>query len=129
MFSNLSIADLAAAVAEGRRQQADYVLRLVLGEFLDAAPMTFRPDYVTLQSADWWSTKNGAVVWSLAVPMVSAGTNLRDYHRLIDELAERVVEGMVTARVDRSGKPFSTICSGAPDAGGASSARLTIDYG
>src|SRR4051812_34561540 len=84
-FSNVSIAEVAPAIAEGRRQHADYVLRLVLGEFLDAFPMTFRPDYVTLQTAELWSTKNAALVWSLAPPMISSGTNLRDYHRLIDE--------------------------------------------
>jgi hypothetical protein len=99
-FSNVSIAEVGAAIAEGRRQNADYVFRLVLGEFLDAFPMTFRPDYVTLQSAELWSTRNAALVWSISVPLVSQGTNLRSYHRLIDELAEVVIDGLTTARVD-----------------------------
>ena len=100
-FSNVSIPEVGPAIAEGRRQNADYVFRLVLGEFLDAAPMTFRPDYVTLQSAELWSTKNAALVWSISVPLVSQGTNLRSYHRLIDELAEvLIIRGLSTARVD-----------------------------
>lgn len=99
-FSNTSIPELGPAITEGRRQNADYVFRLVLGEFLDAFPMTFRPDYATLQSAELWGTKNAALVWSISVPLVSQGTNLRSYHRLLDELAEVVIDGLTTARVD-----------------------------
>jgi hypothetical protein len=100
LFSNTSIPDPNQAIAEGRRAKADYVLRLVLGEFLDAAPMTFRPDYVTLQSAELWSTKNAALVWSISTPMVDQGTNLRSYHRIVDELAEILVRDLSNARVD-----------------------------
>lgn len=99
-FSNVSIVEVGPAIVEGRRQNADYVFCLVLGEFLDAAPMTFRADYVTLQSAELWSTRNAALVWSISVPLVSQGTNIRSCHRLIDELAEVLIDGLTTARVD-----------------------------
>jgi len=100
-FSPVSIADVALAIGEGRRLQADYVFRLVLGEFLDAFPMTFRPDYAILQVAELWSTKNGALVWT-QTPLESRGTNLLDYHRLLDELAEVTIDNLVEARVDQS---------------------------
>lgn len=101
-FSNLSIADPREAITEGRRLEADYVMRLVLGEFLDAAPMTFRPDFVTLQSAELWSTKNGALIWSISTPLVYAGANLRHYNRLIDDMAGELAEHLAEARVDAS---------------------------
>ncbi len=100
-FSHVSVADIAPAIAEGRRLQADYVFRLVLGEFLDAFPMTFRPDYAILQVAELWSTKNGALVWT-QTPLASQGVNLLTYHRLLDELAEVTVDHLVEARVDPS---------------------------
>lgn len=100
-FSHVTVADLAPAIAEGRRINADYVLRLVLGEFLDAFPMTFRPDYAILQVAELWSTKNGALVWT-QTPLESRGANLLTYHRLLDELAEWTVANITEARVDPS---------------------------
>ena len=62
--------------------------------------MTFRPDFVTLQSADVWSTKNGALVWSLSRPLESSGNNLHSYHRLIDEIAEILADELSSAEVD-----------------------------
>ena len=98
-FTPLAIPQLRPAILEGRRQHADYVLRLVLGEFRDAAPMTFRPDFVTLQSAELWSTKNAALVWALERPLESSGNNLPHYHRLIDELAEILADEVGSAEV------------------------------
>ncbi len=99
-FTGVTIPDVRPAILAGRRVNSDYVLRLVLGEFRDAAPMTFRPDFVTLQSAELWSTPNAALVWSLTQPLISSGNNLRSYHRLIDELAEILAEEISSAEVD-----------------------------
>jgi hypothetical protein len=99
-FTSLSVPDVRQSILEGRRENSDYVLRLVLGEFRDAAPMTFRPDFVTLESADLWSTSNAALVWSLSPPLVSSGMNLRTYHRLVDEISEMLVDELTSAEVD-----------------------------
>src|SRR4029079_15732518 len=68
-FTNTTVPSAEAAVAEARKVNAAYVLRTVLGEFRDAAPMTFRSDFVTLESAHLWRTNNGALVWSLERPI------------------------------------------------------------
>ena len=47
-FDNATVADKSAAIEEGRRLGTRYVLQLVLGEFRNAAPMTFRDDFVVL---------------------------------------------------------------------------------
>jgi hypothetical protein len=70
-FSNTDIAPADEAIAEARKVNAEYVFRTVLGEFRDAAPMTFRADFVTLDTAHLWHAENGALVWSLPKPMVS----------------------------------------------------------
>ncbi len=62
-FTNLDVADKQAAIAEARRLNADYVLQIVLGEFQNAAPMSFRPDYVTLESAVMYKTSDSQEVW------------------------------------------------------------------
>jgi len=48
-FDGTWMATSEEALAEGKALGADYVL--VLGEFLDAAPMTFLADSATLQQA------------------------------------------------------------------------------
>jgi len=98
-FTSLTIPEVRPAILEGRRKHADYVLRLVLGEFRDAAPMTFRPDFVILQSAELWSTKNAARLWALERPLESSGTNLGHYQRLIDELAEMLADEVSSTEV------------------------------
>jgi hypothetical protein len=88
------------------------VLRAVLGEFRDAAPMTFRADFVTLDCAHLWQTKNAALVWSLEKPMEANSNNLRHYYHLLDELAENLVSEMADAEVPRdvlSGPPRAAI--------------------
>jgi hypothetical protein len=98
-FTNTSVPSADAAIAEARNVNADYVFRTVLGEFRDAAPMTFRPDFVTLDSAHLWQTKNAALVWSLERPMEANSNNLRHYYHLLDELADDVVSKLTDAEV------------------------------
>jgi hypothetical protein len=91
-FSNTTVPSVEAAVAEARTLNADYVLRTVLGEFRDAAPMTFRRDFVTLESAHLWRAKNAALVWSLEKPLEASTGNLGHYYPLLDELAGSVAK-------------------------------------
>jgi len=101
-FSNTDIAPADEAIAEARKVNAEYVFRTVLGEFRDAAPMTFRADFVTLDTAHLWQAENAALVWSLPKPRVSDGTNLIHYYRLLDELAEDLANRMAKVEVERA---------------------------
>lgn len=100
-FTNTTIAPVEEAITEARRLDADYVLRTVLGEFRDAAPMTFRRDFVTVDAAHLWQTRNAALVWSLREPIDSAGMNLRHYYRLLDAVAEQTAAMITKAKVSR----------------------------
>jgi hypothetical protein len=100
-FTNVAIATAEDAIAEGHRLNADYVLRTVLGEFRDAAPMTFRSDFVTLDSAHLWQTRNSALVWSLRGPIDSSGTNLFHYYRLLDQLTDQTANIISKAQAPR----------------------------
>jgi hypothetical protein len=60
----------------------------------DAAPMTFRSDFVTLNAGSMFRVVDGKEVWTAAVTTIE-GPNLPKYNRLLDELAERVVRSMV----------------------------------
>lgn len=80
------------AITQAKSAGADYVLVTVLGEFLDAAPFTFREDYVTLQKAVMYSVKDGKLVFSLEKPYRASGTNLGNYYRLMDEIAAELAK-------------------------------------
>lgn len=64
---------------------------VVLGEFRDAAPMTFRSDYVTLQEAHLWNAESGQVVWSLSV---YEKNNLGSYYSLLDDISNYLVKSI-----------------------------------
>ncbi len=95
-FSNYTIASQEAALSEARRLRAHYVLQVVLGEFRDAAPMTFRPDFVSLQEAHFWDVENGTALWATNLPTVYQSNNLRSYHHLLDDLSG-VLVGSITS--------------------------------
>ena len=98
-FNNTEIAEKTAAIEEGKRLEVDYCLQVVLGEFLDAANMTFRYDYVYLDKAIMYDVRSGETVWELTAPFKSAkGTNLGDYFVLLkhhsDSIAKSISENM-----------------------------------
>jgi hypothetical protein len=95
-FTNEAIASPEAALAEGRRLKAQYVLQVVLGEFRDAAPMTFRSDFVSLQEAHLWSVETGAVLWATNLPTFYASDNLRHVQHLLDDVSKTVVESITS---------------------------------
>jgi hypothetical protein len=73
---------------------ADYSIILELGEMRDAAPFTFRPDFVSLNTGTMYRVADGAEVWTAPLTRVE-GPNLEKYNRLLMELAGRVVRGLV----------------------------------
>lgn len=83
------------ALRESLNAGADYCLILELGEFRDAAPMTFRSDFVTLQSGSLVDVKTKQDVWSLNQPFRLEGDNLGNYQRFIDKLAKSLAESIV----------------------------------
>jgi hypothetical protein len=93
-FDGTRIATREEALAEGKALGADYVLVLVLGEFLDAAPMTFRADSVTLQQAVMIGTASGNDVWRLDKPTTFQKTNIGPYTPLLDEMAQSLVKAI-----------------------------------
>ncbi len=82
-FNNTEKPDMNEAKAEAEKLGADYYLVVTLGEFLDAAPMTFRADYVYMESAEMYDTKTGKKVWQLVSPMEITKTNVGDYRGML----------------------------------------------
>jgi hypothetical protein len=93
-FDNLSIADADDAIREAKNRNADYVLVIVLGEFRDAAPMTFRSDFVTLQSANLYSVPSGIIVWQTTQPFRLDSSNYGHHYALIDEIGQSIVKSI-----------------------------------
>lgn len=73
---------------------ADYAIICVLGEMRDAAPFTFRPDFVTLNWGAMYRVADRTEVWKSETVVIQGG-NPPAYNRLLTILAERVVKGMV----------------------------------
>ena len=78
------------AVAAGKEAGADYALYVVLGEFLNAAPMSFRPDRATLDSAVMYKTDNGVAVWKLQRPLHLDKSNLGNHLPLLTRFARLI---------------------------------------
>ena len=97
-FTNATIPTKDEAIQEGRNLKADYVLQLVLGEFLDAAPMTFRADFVTLEQAVMYETATGTEVWRLDKPTTFQKTNIGAYTPLLDEMAQALMKSVASGR-------------------------------
>ena len=67
-----------------------YCLIMKLGEFRDAAPMTFRDDFVTLNEAHLIDVVSKKDVWTLVEPYRASDTNIGSYYPLLDEIAAKV---------------------------------------
>lgn len=96
-FGNDKLAATEEALAEARRLTADYVLLIALGEFRDAAAMTFRSDYATIESAVMLATANGEPVWRMEHPVTSEKTNLGSYRSLVEGLAVDLAASVASA--------------------------------
>lgn len=83
------------ALEAGKSAAADYVLILDLGEFRNAAPMTFRSDFVTLQNGSLLRVSDGKETWVLNSPVVLEKSNLGNHLVLIDNLAKLVAESIL----------------------------------
>lgn len=82
-----------AAQAFGTRVAASYVFRATLGEFRNAAPMTGRSDFITLETADLIDVVTGKVVWGLREPIVTERQgNLGNHFELLDEIARPLAQ-------------------------------------
>ncbi len=93
-FNYRFVADVDGAIQEAKDLNADYVLITVLGEFRDAAPMTFRTDFVTLQSAILYSVPSGNIAWQTTKPFRLDSTNLGNYYALIDKIGQSIVKSI-----------------------------------
>lgn len=93
-FDSMRIADKSAAIEEARRLGARYVLQLVLGEFRNAAPMTFRDDFVVLQSGVLWDVETGEAVWEVTQPLRLGKENFGGHVPLIASHADLVVRSL-----------------------------------
>jgi len=94
-FGHDKITDVQAALSDGKRLNADYVLIMQLGEFQNAAPFSYRPDYVWLQEAILYRTNNGTQVWRLKKPWLLQKTNLGNHLPLINQIAESIAESIL----------------------------------
>lgn len=93
-FSHTAIAAKEEALLEAGRMNADYYLQIVLGEFQDAAPMTFRPDFVTLDQAALVDAKTGNNVWQLSKPVFYQKGNPGNFHPLLKQIGSQVVKSI-----------------------------------
>jgi len=96
-FNHQSEAADSAAIAEGKRLDAKYVLQLVLGEFRDAAAMTFRADYVTLDKAVLLECETGTAAWFLVRPFMLEKGNFGGYLGLVGKFGSLVAASIVSS--------------------------------
>lgn len=83
------------AIIEAKKMGADYCLLLILGEFRNAAPFTFRSDFVTLESGVLIDVNTKKDVWSLDSPFLLDKGNPGNHLGLIDKIAKTVVESII----------------------------------
>lgn len=89
-FSATAVAGREQGIDEAKRKNAKYFLQSALGEFQDAAPMTFRPDYVYLDRAVMYDANTGEAVWQLAAPLYFQKGNIGSYEGLLDQHARAI---------------------------------------
>ena len=82
------------AIVESKKIGADYCLILSLGEFRNAAPMTFRSDFVTLEIGVLVDVNSKKEVWSLDKPFNLQKGNLGNHYGLIDKIAKAVAKSI-----------------------------------
>lgn len=93
-FSSTVIASKKQGLAEANRMKANYVLQVVLGDFHDAGPATFRPDYVYLDKATMYDVRTGEVVWEFTEPQYLKRPNWGHYHWVLNDHAIVVADSI-----------------------------------
>ncbi len=94
-FNHTNVVKRDDVIAESEELGVDYCLILTLGEFLNAAPMTFRPDFVTLESGVLIDVKTKKEVWSLNRPFKLDKPNIGNHLELIDEIAVAITGSII----------------------------------
>jgi hypothetical protein len=82
-------ADVAVVLEEAAASNADRALVIVLGNMRDAAAMSFRTDFVTIQTGSLVTVPENKTLWSVAGYEL-AGTNVRKYPTLLNGIAKLV---------------------------------------
>jgi hypothetical protein len=102
-FNHTEVPTKEEAVAEAKRTSSDYVLLLQLGEFRNAAPMTFRSDMATLDSGVVYSASTGEPVWRIEEPLSVSGSNIGNHLPFISDFGKQVAKSIA----DTPGGPIA----------------------
>jgi len=95
-FGALQIAEKEKGLEEAKKLNADYCLQVVLGEFLNATPGTFRGDHVYLDSAIMYDVKSGQIVWELIAPIMLQKANFGNHLGLLDKHAQKIAKSILS---------------------------------
>ena len=85
---------IADAFNKAKESSTEYILIITLGEMRDAAPMTFRSDYVSIQEGVLYRLADNKEVWR-ALPYKMEGGNITKYNSLLDDLAKKITESII----------------------------------
>jgi len=94
-FNHIETAAKEKALAEAKRLKADYCLQLALGEFRNAAPFSFRTDYVYLSQGVMYDVADGQEVWRITSPLYREKENVGNHFPLLEAIARIVVRSVV----------------------------------
>jgi hypothetical protein len=94
-FTHSKTPDPTDAVAEGARLGSKYVLVMELGEFRNAAPMTFRNDFATLSTGIMYDVETGEPVWRLTKPLYRKKGNVGNHLGLVANFGDQVGRSIV----------------------------------
>lgn len=84
----------ADAIAVARELKVKYCLLMDLGEFRNAAPLTFRSDFMTLQSGHLIDVDTGLDVWTLTEPLEKSKNNFGNNYALLDKISTLVAKSI-----------------------------------
>jgi len=93
-LSHLTEVTPQQALEEGKSANCRYCLTMMLGEFRNAAPMTFRTDFVVLDKATLFDTQTGQKVWELEQPILLEKSNIGNHLGLIEDMAKTVAKSI-----------------------------------
>lgn len=108
-FTHQDVPTKEDIIEEGKRLSSDYALYVQMGEFLDAAPFTFRQDYVNLDSAKLIDVRSGSEIWkidagySYGMNMEMDSGNPGSVWRFLPRMAKDIVKSINKAS-DKSSK-------------------------
>ncbi len=94
-FGATEIAAKDKVLKEAKSLNTDYCLQVVLGEFLNAAPMTFRPDHASVESAIMYNVATGDTVWELLEPLYLEKGNPGNHLVLLNKHARTITKSIL----------------------------------